>query len=114
MEDLLPVFVFVGIMAGTFWLLSQISRRNSRAEERLERIGRPKSRVEIERDGSTAKPRFGTMAETVAKVGAAMEPQNELEKNSLRVRLMNAGFRSESAVSVYQGLRIVCMLVFLV
>ena len=114
MDDLLPLFVFVGIMAGTFWLLSQISKRNSLAEERLERIGRPKSLVEIERDGTASKPRFGAMAETFAKVGAAMEPQNELEKNSLRVRLMNAGFRSESAVSVYQGLRIVTMIVFLV
>jgi tight adherence protein C len=114
MDDLLPVFVFVGIMAGTFWLMSLISRRNSLAEERLERIGRPKSLVEMERDGTTSKPRFGQMAETFAKVGAAMEPQNELEKNTLRVRLMNAGFRSESAVSVYQGLRIICLVVFLV
>jgi tight adherence protein C len=101
-------------MAGTFWLLSQISRRNSLAEERLERIGRPKSLVEMERDGTASKPRFGQMAETVAKVGAAMEPQSELEKNTLRVRLMNAGFRSDSAVSVYQGLRLVCLVALLV
>src|SRR5437763_122923 len=44
----MPVMVFVAIVAGVFWLLSMISTRNSQAEERLERIGRPKSLVEIE------------------------------------------------------------------
>ena len=47
-EDLMPVVVFIAIVAGVFWLLSAISNRNSQAEERLERIGRPKSLVEIE------------------------------------------------------------------
>ena len=47
-DELTPLFVFVAIVAGTFWLLSVISTRNSQAEDRLERIGRPKSLVEIE------------------------------------------------------------------
>jgi tight adherence protein C len=111
MDDLLPVFVFVGIMAGTFWLLSLISRRNSLAEDRLERIGRPKSLVEIEMDTHASRQRFGNMKDAFAKVGDVMQ-QSELEKNGLRVRLMNAGFRSESAVSVYQGLRLVCLVGF--
>ena len=37
-EELAPVFVFGAIVAGTFWVLSAISSRNSHAEERLERI----------------------------------------------------------------------------
>ena len=47
-EELTPILVFVAIVAGAFWLLSLISNRNSQAEERLERIGRPKSLAEIE------------------------------------------------------------------
>jgi tight adherence protein C len=113
MDDLLPVFVFVAIMGGTFWLLGLISKRNSLAEERLERIGRPKSLVEIEMDTHASRQRFGNMREAFAKVGDVMQ-QNELEKNGLRVRLMNAGFRSESAVSVYQGLRLICLVAFLI
>ena len=38
-----------------------------------------------------------------------MEPQSELEKNSLRIKLANAGFRSESAPAIYQGIRVVCL-----
>jgi tight adherence protein C len=41
--DASPLLVFFAIMAGTFWLLTLISQRNSQAEDRLERIGRPKS-----------------------------------------------------------------------
>ena len=40
--------MFVGIVAGVWSLLSLISNRNSQAEERLERISRPKSLAEIE------------------------------------------------------------------
>ena len=32
-DDVLPVVVFIGIVAGAFWLLTQISKRNSLAEE---------------------------------------------------------------------------------
>src|SRR5260370_40502366 len=35
-------------------------------------------------------------------------PQMELEQSELKIKLANAGFRSESAVSVYLGLRLVC------
>ncbi len=42
------MMVFGIIMLGTWWVLSMISNRNSQAEDRLERIGRPKSLAEIE------------------------------------------------------------------
>ena len=42
-DDVLPVVVFIGIVAAAFWVLSLISNRNSQAEDRLDRIGRPKS-----------------------------------------------------------------------
>ena len=35
-------------------------------------------------------------------------PQTELEQSVLKIKLANAGFRSESAVSVYLGLRFAC------
>ena len=38
-ETLAPIFVFVAIVAGVFWLLTALSKRNSHAEDRLDRIG---------------------------------------------------------------------------
>jgi tight adherence protein C len=112
--ELLPMLVFVAIMAGTFWLLSLISTRNSQAEDRLDRIGRPKSLVDIEMSEMEAKNRFGGMADKLNSLGAAMEPQSELERNSLRVKLANAGFRSENAPAIYQGMRVASLALFLI
>jgi tight adherence protein C len=112
-EELAPVFVFGAIVAGTFWVLSAISSRNSHAEERLERIGRPKSLMDIDVGGPESRQRFAGLKDMFSNLGGAMESQSELEKNSLRVKLANAGFRSEQAASVYLGLRVVCLVGFL-
>lgn len=112
-DELTPVFVFVAIVAGTFWVLSTISARNSQAEERLERIGRPKSLAEIDLGNAESRGRFKGLTDAFKNLGGALEPQSELEKSALRVRLANAGFRSESAPGVYHGIRVVCLVVFL-
>jgi tight adherence protein C len=112
-DDLAPVFAFVGILAGTFWLLSALSARNSQAEERLARLGRPKSLAEIDLDRDDERKRFAGLKDVFSNLGGAMEPQSELEKNSLRIKLANAGFRSEQAAAVYQGLRVVSLAAFL-
>ena len=105
-EELLPLFVFAAIMAGTFWLLSQISTRNNQAEERLERIGRPKSLADLDISTQESRQRFAGLKTAFSSLGAAMEPKSELEKNTLRVTLSNAGFRSESAPAVFQGIQV--------
>ncbi len=110
--EITPILVFFAIMAGTFWLLSMISNRNSQAEERLERIGRPKSLVEIEMNSMESKTRFKGIKDAFSNLGGVMEPQSDLEKNGLRIVLANAGFRSENAAAVYQGIRVVVLLLF--
>jgi tight adherence protein C len=109
----MPVVVFVACVAGVFWFLSAISTRNSQAEERLERIGRPKSLVEIEMAQADNKGRFAGLKEAFSNLGGAIDNSNEVEKNSLKIKLANAGFRSEGAAAVYQGLRAVCLVAFL-
>lgn len=108
-DDLLPVVVFVGMVAGIYALMSAISTRNSLAENRLDRIGRPKSLAEI--DESLEDQKFGGIKDAFSKMGAKMEgQQSELERSALKVKLANAGFRSESAAAIYQGLRLVCLI----
>jgi tight adherence protein C len=111
----LPIIVFGVIMAGTWWLLTLISSRNSQAEDRLERIGRPKSLAEIEISSKQSKAGgMSGMKKTLEGLGAGMAgSQSDLEKNTLRVKLANAGFRSESAPAIFQGLRLACLLAFL-
>lgn len=113
-NELVPIGVFVVIMGGTFWLLQLISTRNSVAEERLERLGRPKSAMDLDLNPAESTQRFAGLKRAFEGIGASMEPQSDLERNSLKVKLANAGFRSESAAAVYQGLRVASLLIFLV
>ena len=112
-EDLMPVAVFISIVCGVFWLLSAISSRNSQAEERLERIGRPKSLVEIEMAQAESKGRFAGLKEAFGNLGTQIDNSSEADRNSLKIKMANAGFRNENAAAVYQGIRAICLVTVL-
>jgi tight adherence protein C len=105
-QELVPLFVFAALVAGIFALLSALNNRNSRAQERLERISRPASLAEIEDPTKSKKERFQGILETAKALSGPLMPQTELEQSQLKVRLANAGFRSDSAVAIYMGLRV--------
>jgi tight adherence protein C len=110
-SDFLPLLVCGIFVAGVFAVLSLISNRNSRAQERLDRMSRPASLAEIE-DPRTKKDRFGGVMDAAKALSAPMMPQTELEQSELKIKLANAGFRSDSAVAVYMGLRFATLLFF--
>jgi tight adherence protein C len=104
---IIPLIVFAVVVGVTWFLLTALSQRNSQAEERLAKIGRPKSLVDIEiaAQAEAEKQRFATLQERLQNIGRALEPQSDLEKSNLKIALANAGFRGENAASVYQGIR---------
>jgi tight adherence protein C len=113
MAILLPIIVFGVIMLGSWLALTLISNRNSQAEDRLERLGRPKSLAEMDlaKQSDTGMNGLKKMMEGMG-AGIASQ-QSDLERSSLRVKLANSGFRSETAPAVFQGLRVASMLGFL-
>ena len=114
LSDVIPLFVFAGFVAMIWAILSMISQRNSRAHERLARITRPASLAEIEDPKSvTKKERFQGVMDAAKAFSKPLMPQTELEANQLKVRLANAGFRSDGAVAVYLGLRFASFIGFL-
>ena len=112
MEDLIPILVFGGFVFGLFAVLSMLSQRNSRAAQRLDRFSRPASLAEIEDPKVQKKDRFQGIMETAKAFSSPLMPQTELEQSQLKLKLANAGFRSDSAVSVYLGLRFATFLAF--
>ena len=52
------------------------------------------------------------MKKAFSQLGGSMQSKSDLEKNSLRVKLANAGFRSETAPTFYLGLRLIALGVF--
>jgi tight adherence protein C len=109
-----PLMVFLCFVLAVWAVLSMISNRNSHAHERLTRLSRPHSIVEIEDPKTLSKrERFQGVMETAKALSAPLMPQTDLEQSVLKTRLANAGFRSESAVAVYLGSRLACLLLFL-
>jgi len=111
MSEIIPLLVFAAFVAGIFSVLSMLSNRNSRAVDRLDRLSRPASLAEIE-DPKYKKDRYQGMVEVFKSLSAPMTPKSELEQSELKIQLANAGFRSDSAVPVYLGIRFGCFLLF--
>jgi tight adherence protein C len=108
-NEMLPLIVFVIFVALTWGALSLLSKGKSRAEERLDRLGRGRTSADFDLANTPKSDRFSGLKEAISSLGGAMEPQSELEKNQLKVRLANAGFRSEAAPMIYQGIRLVSL-----
>src|SRR4051812_12371040 len=106
-----PILVFLGLVAGRWAELSGIRARNSRAPDPLPRLSRRPSLADIE-DPRQKNERFKGLVDTAKMFASPMMPQTEYEQNALKTKLANAGFRSEAATMVYSGIRIVCLGVF--
>ena len=111
-SDLIPFIVFAGFVFAVWGILSMISQRNSRAQERLARMSRPASLAEIDLQPDKKEDRLQGIMDTAKAFSKPLMPQTELEQSALKVTLANAGFRSDSAISVYLGLRFASFVLF--
>src|SRR5438105_2882091 len=110
-EDMIPLMVFGGIVMGIWAFLSIISSRNSQALDRLSRLSRPASLAEIEDPTRAGAGNFQGLTNAVKSISKPLMPQTETEQNNLKIKLANAGFRSDAAPMVYSGIRLVCLAV---
>lgn len=114
-QEMLPIGVFAVTVFVLWAILSAVSQRNSRAQERLARLSRPASLAELEDPAKQSRQeRFQGVMEAAKAMSSPLMPKTELEQNQLKVTLANAGFRSDSASSVYLGIRFVTFLLFFV
>jgi len=114
LTGLIPLMVLTGFAFGVWALLSLISQRNSKAQNRLERFSRP-SMPDIDISQSVEKEELTKgLVDTARALSKPLMPQTELEQSALKIRLANAGFRSDSAMAIYLGLRLVTLVVFFI
>ena len=109
-ETLIPIAVFGGIAAIAWWLMDMLSNSKPRAMERLEEFREPIPRRGERGESKLAKKpdRMTKVLETAApKLAKPLTPKSELELSNLRVKLINAGFRGESASTIFLGLKFV-------
>jgi tight adherence protein C len=113
LSDLVPFVVFAAFVFAVWAVLSLISQRNTRAQERLSRMSRSASLADIELGQLGKKDdRLQGIVDTAKALAKPLMPQTDLEQSALKVRLANAGFRSDSAISIYLGARFATLLVF--
>ena len=92
--------------------MTALSRRTRAAEDRLDRLGRAGSAPDMG-DPEDKTARFKGIKEAIASLGGAMEGKSDLEKDKLRLKLTNAGIRSDRAPMVYHGIRLLVLVLFL-
>ena len=110
--DLLTKLAIFGAVAcGVWWLLELLATGKPRAERRLEEFREPNTRRS---DARTAK-RSNGMTRLLQKASPTfskpLQPKTEEEVGKLRLKLGYAGFRSETAASIFLGLKLIGLVV---
>jgi tight adherence protein C len=94
-----------GLTVVVVWMvLNWVSNRTSRAEQRLGDLSDPTARKQRESKGSS----MSRMLEAAAPaLSATLQPKSEHEQSKLKLSLSYAGFRSESAPTIYMAMKVV-------
>jgi tight adherence protein C len=97
---MLPFLAFVfgtALVGGAALLL--MPRRASAIDRRLEEL------TAVREDDEPAKPRFQSLIGIFKRVGEKM-PRSPKEMGNLRLRLVQAGFRRDEALTIFFGIRV--------
>ena len=110
-QTLVPIAVFLAMTLGAWVVMTLIADRPVNAEERLKRVLNPNARRPDAAALARQQDKFQEKVTQAAnKLGKSLKPANENEVGKIRLELLNAGFRGENAVAVFQGLKVLAML----
>ncbi len=107
----LAVFAFLVLMAFLSWAGYRIYYRPGRF---LKQLGTPVITGDRQAAAlsASAEPQTNAVVEFLTRIGSNV-PSSEAEIATLRTNLIRAGFRSEKALPVFYGVRIICVLAML-
>ena len=111
-SDLLTkLAVFGAVACGAWWLLELLAKGKPRAERRLDEFREPNAR---RGDGRVTKRSEGMtklLERATPTFSRPLQPKTEEEVGKLRLKLGYAGFRGETAASVFLGLKLIGLFV---
>lgn len=112
-ESLVPLALFVAFAALAWWGLEMIATGKSRTAERLDELRNPnKRRKEVSETAMKKSASFTRVLERASpSLAKPLQPKNEAELGKLRTKLAVAGFRGESAGSIFLGLKFAGLIV---
>jgi tight adherence protein C len=101
--------VFAAVVAVVWLVIDSTTSRNQRAEERLEQIGRKKqTKQAVDREMNTMSRVF---ERAMPALSAPLQPKTDKDKSKLRIRLANAGFRGETAASIFLSMKFIGLII---
>ena len=99
--------IFGAVACGAWWLLELLAKGKPRAERRLDEFREPNAR----RTDSRATKKSQGMAKLLERAtptfSKPLQPKTEEEVGKLRLKLGYAGFRGETATSIFLGLKLI-------
>lgn len=105
-EQILPFALFGAFAAIAWWLLDFFAASKPRALERLNELKNPRTRRKLDEDSPVKKPdAMAKVLERASPLARPLVPKSAAELGRLRARLAAAGFRGESAGSIFLGLK---------
>ncbi len=107
-------FAAFGLFAAMAWLLMDwFSGHKPRAEQRLDEFRDPKKRKRQELEQRiTKKQTMKRMLERATpRLAKPLQPKNANDAGKLKLRLAHAGFRGESAPTVFLGLKLILLII---
>jgi tight adherence protein C len=106
-EMMVPVALFGMFASLAWWLLNLFAAAKPRSEERLDELKNPMLRKRAEAAALTKKPaNFSKMLASAAPALARpLQPKSEQEASRIKIRLSQAGLRTEGAPAMFLGLK---------
>jgi tight adherence protein C len=110
METILPVALFGLFAAVAWWVLDYFTADKSRAVERLDELKNPALRRKNQETSSKRSDAVTRVLEKASAAAKPLQPKNEFEANKLKAKLASGGFRGDTHVSVFLGLKFVLLI----
>jgi tight adherence protein C len=109
-STVVPLAAFLAITLGVWAMLSLIADRPINADERLRRVLNPNAArpdaSALSRQQDLLQAKF---AEAAKRLGKSLKPTDEATLGKLRLTLLNGGFRSENAVAMFYGIKVLAL-----
>jgi tight adherence protein C len=112
---ILSIVAFFLFSACAWLVMDWFSNRRPRAEQRLDEFKDPHLRKKKEADAAGRVSRSEAMTKVLAKASPALakplQPKNESDVGKLKLKLAQAGFRSETAPTMFLGMKFIGLIV---
>jgi tight adherence protein C len=107
----IPLAIFGMFAALAWWVLDRVAAGKPRAVERLDELKYPRKRNMTDSALKKSDPVTKMLERATPALAKPLQPKTEQELSAIKAKLCYAGFRGESAGSIFLGLKFAGLLI---